>query len=80
MAWFIPLLVGLAINVVAYLLMPKPKTPKPPAAKDMEAPVAESGKPVPVLSGTMTIKGMNILAVGNRSKDVYEVDVGGGKK
>ena len=80
MAWFIPLLVGLAINIVAYLLMPKPKQPKPPAAKDMEAPVAEQGKPIPVLSGTMTIKGMNILAIGNRKKDVYEVDVGGGKK
>ena len=35
MAWWVALLLGLALNIVAYLIMPKPKQPKPPAAKDL---------------------------------------------
>lgn len=73
MAWFIPLLVGLALNIVAYLIMPKPKTAKPEAAKDMESPVAESGKPVPVVFGTMTVKGMNIIWTGDKQKNEFEM-------
>lgn len=78
MAWFLYLLAALALNIVAYLIMPKPKQGKSPAAKDLEVPVAESGKPIPVVFGTMTVKGMNILFVGDRSKQTYEIDAGGG--
>lgn len=79
-AWLIPLLIGLALNVVAYLIMPKPKAAKPEPAKDLEAPVAESGKPVQVLSGTMTMKGMNIVWYGDRGKREYKVAADGAKK
>ena len=77
MAWFIPLLVGLVLNIAAYLLMPKPKAPKPEAAKDMDNPKAEAGRPVPVLWGTMTIKGLNIMWYGDKSKHEYEVELEG---
>lgn len=73
MAWFIPFLIGLALNVVAYLIMPKPKQAKPPAAKDMENPVAEAGKPIPVPFGTVTIKGLNVLWYGDKSIRKYKV-------
>lgn len=64
MAWFVQLLIGLALNIVAYLIMPKPKQPKPEAAKDLENPVAEAGRPIPIVSGTITVKGLNILWFG----------------
>lgn len=67
MGWFIPLLIGLALSVVSYLIMPKPKAPKPPAAKDMDDPTAESGRPIPVVFGTVTVKGLNVLWFGQKS-------------
>lgn len=74
MAWFIWLLVGLAINIVAYLLMGRPKAAKPPATKDLESPTAEAGRPVPVVFGTITIKGGNILWYGEKSHHDKEVN------
>lgn len=68
MAWFVPLLVAVALQVVAYLILPKPKQPKPPAAKDMENPTAEAGRPLPVVFGTITIKGLNVVWFGEKFK------------
>ena len=79
MPFFVQLLIGLAINIVAYLIMPKPKAPKPPAAQDLQDPVAEAGKPLPVLSGSMTIKGLNILYWGEKRKITRNVSTGGKK-
>lgn len=80
MPWFIPLLIGLALNIIAYLILPKPKTPKPDAAKDLENPVAEAGKPLPVLSGSLTMKGLNILWFGEKATKTRTVTEKGGKK
>lgn len=76
--WFLHLLIGLAFAVVGYLIMPKPKPPKPPAVKDMENPTAEAGRPIPVLFGTMTIKGSNILWFGEK-QSIEHKKSGGGK-
>lgn len=73
MGWFIPLIVGLVLNVVAYLLMPKPKQPKPAAARDMDDPTAEAGRPIPVVFGTITVKGLNTLWFGDKSTRTYKV-------
>jgi hypothetical protein len=75
MAWFIPLLIGIALSVVSYLLQPKPKQPKPPAASDLESPTAEAGRPIPVIFGTMTIKGVNTLWYGDKQVRAYKVTV-----
>ena len=79
MAWWVALLIGLALNIIAYLIMPKPKQPKPPAAKDLEDPTAESGRPMPVVFGTITVKGSNIVWFGEKSLHEYEKSEGGGK-
>lgn len=79
MPFFVQLLIGLVINVVAYLILPKPKTEKPPAAADLDDPVAEAGKPLPVLSGSMTIKGLNIMYWGEKQKVTRNVSTGGKK-
>lgn len=80
MAWFITLLIGLAINVVAYLIMPKPKQPKPPEVKDMESPTNSSGSPIPVMWGCNRVKGLNILHTANKFTYKRRYEERGGKK
>lgn len=69
----VSLLVSLALNIIAYLLMPKPKAAKPEAAKDMEEPTADAGRDMPVIFGTITIKSPNCLWSGQKSKRSYKV-------
>ncbi len=73
MAWWIPLLVVLVSSVVSYLLQPKPKAAKPEAAKDLEGPTADAGRPVPVVFGTMTVKGLNVLSFSDKSTRLRSV-------
>jgi hypothetical protein len=73
MPWWI-LLAAVAVSVaVSILLRPKVKTPKPEAAKDMENPTAEAGRPIPVVFGTITVKGVNVLWYGDKSRRTYKV-------
>lgn len=73
-AWFIPLLVSLALSVVAYLLAPKPKASKPEAAKQLDNPTAEAGREIPVVFGTVTLTSPNIHWFGDKSLSTYQVD------
>lgn len=73
MGWFIPLLLAIIFNVIAYLLAPKPKRQKPPEAKDLDNPSADAGRPIPVVFGTVTIKGLNVLWYGDKSKETKKV-------
>jgi hypothetical protein len=57
-------LVSVALNL---LLAPKPKAPKPEAATDLDDPTAEAGRPIPVVFGTITVKGLNLLWFGEKS-------------
>jgi hypothetical protein len=72
MAIFVAIGLAVASVVLSLLLMPKPKTPKPDAAKDLENPVAEAGKPIPVVFGTITVKGLNVLWFGNKQIHTYK--------
>lgn len=65
MAFFLNIIIALALMIVAYLIMPKPKTSSG-ETQDLENPTAEAGKPLPVLFGTKTIKGLNILWFGEK--------------
>jgi len=78
--WVVQLLIAIAVAVVANLIMPKPKGPQAESAKDLEAPVAEAGKPMPRIWGTMTVKGINLLWYGDKNVREFEVKTGGGKK
>jgi predicted phage tail protein len=73
-AWFVWLLIAIAFQVVAFLLAPKPKKQQPPETKDLDNPVAERGKPVPVVFGTLTVKGLNILWYGDKQFVKYKVN------
>lgn len=74
-AWFIPLLIAVALQVVSYLLMPKPKAPKPEAAKEMEAPTSDAGREILVPFGTLIIKSPNALWSGDKRMRTYKVKV-----
>lgn len=67
------LAIALVLSVLSYILTPKPKTPKPEAAKDLQDPVAEAGKPVPVVFGSLTLKGANAIWFGDKRKIRYKV-------
>ncbi|MEN3144643.1 hypothetical protein ABDF71_21875 [Ochrobactrum sp. WV_118_8] len=65
MGFFLGLIIALALMVVSYLIMPKPKQASP-EIQDMDDPTAEAGKPMPVAFGKMTIKGLNVLWYGEK--------------
>lgn len=60
MVFFLNLIIALALMVIAYLIMPKPKQ-QHPEIQQQDDPVAQAGIPYPVLFGTMTIKQLNVL-------------------
>lgn len=73
MAWIVQLLIAVAMNVIAYLIQPKPKQAKPEAAKQSETPTADAGIPVPVPFGTITAKGLNVMWYGDQNMSTYQV-------
>lgn len=62
--------VAVALSII---FMPKPKRPRPDATKDIDDPVAEAGKPIPVVFGTITVKGLNVLWFGEKRTKTKKV-------
>lgn len=73
-AFFLQIIVSVVLAFLAYLLAPKPKSPKPEAATQMENPTADAGRPIPVVFGTVMLKSPNTLWFGNKNVYEYEVD------
>jgi preprotein translocase subunit YajC len=71
--FLITLLVAVVMLIVSYILMPKPKAPKPQAAQQMDNPVAEAGIERPVIWGTGIIKELNCLWFGDKRLHEYEI-------
>ena len=71
--WFVSLLVGLALQVVSFLIAPKPSAGKPPEVQDFTGPTAEAGVEIPVVFGTMDVKGVNLLWSGEKKTRQYKV-------
>mgnify|MGYP001589555205 CR=1 FL=1 len=74
MAFLVSLLLGLLFAVISFLLAPKPKTPKPPEVQDLEDPTADF-REIPIVFGTLTVKGVNVLWFGDKSYREYEISV-----
>jgi hypothetical protein len=72
--FLIPLIVAAVFNVVAYIITPKPKQPKPEAVQQAEAPTASAGRPIGVLFGDGTISETNCLYFGEAAAREYEVE------
>lgn len=72
--FLIQLVVAVVLAIVSYALAPRPKRSKPPATTDLQDPVAEAGKPIQVVFGTINVKGPNILHTTDKRYRTYEVD------
>jgi hypothetical protein len=80
MPWWLIIVAAAALLAVDLLLMPKAKAHKPDATTDMDNPTAEAGRPIPVVFGTITVKGLNVLWYGDKYTKTKKVSSGGGKK
>lgn len=72
--FLIQLFIGVALQVLGYLLMPKAKTSDKTEVDDMDNPTAEGGKPIPVVFGEMWVTGVNIAWFGDKETTTREVD------
>lgn len=73
MPWWIIIAAAVVSVAISILLRPKVKAPKPEAVKDLDDPTAEAGRPIPVVFGTVTVKGLNVLWFGDKSHRTYKV-------
>ena len=71
-AVLVQLAIAVALTVVAYLLTPKPKTPKS-EVRDLEDPTADAGRPIPVVFGTVTVSGVNVLWFGEKTTETKTI-------
>ncbi len=68
MQFLIALVISLAIEVVAYLIEPKPQT----YIAEEKAPTADAGRPIPWVFGEVQIQDTNILWVGELQSRTYD--------
>ena len=73
--FFTQLLVGVALMVLSFIISPKPKPEKPEASRDLENPTAEAGRPIPVVFGTLYVKGGNVIDYMDKDKWDRQVPV-----
>ena len=74
--WYLVVIVVAALVSVA--LAPKPPEPKPASLSDVDAPTAEEGRPIPVVFGSVLLRGTNVVWYGDLAAD--PVRKKGGKK
>jgi hypothetical protein len=75
--WFVVVLV-IAVVAACYAVSPKAPEPVPPTLKDIQAPTAEQGRPIPVVFGTYLVKSPNVVWYGDLGYEEVRSD-GGGK-
>jgi hypothetical protein len=65
LGWVAMVIVLIASTVISYALQPKPPNARPAALADFDVPTAEEGRPIPVIFGTVWVKGPNVLWYGD---------------
>ncbi|EEW24055.1 hypothetical protein [Rhodobacter ferrooxidans] len=82
MVWnfLIQIVVSLALTAISYALSPHPKseTPKAAGLDEFDLPTAEEGRPIPVVFGTVLLRGPNVVWAGDLRVDPIRKK--GGKK
>ena len=76
--FIIQIIILVVSAVISYAMTPKPKPPKPAALADFDLPTAEEGRAIPVVFGTVWIKGPNVLWYGALRSTAIKAK--GGKK
>jgi uncharacterized membrane protein len=64
--------------IISYVMMPKPKVPRPSALEDFNVPTAEDGREVAMVFGTVWIDDPNVVWYGDLR--TTPIKVKGGKK
>ena len=67
--------IAVGLQIVAYLLAPKPKRDRGEATRELENPTAEAGREVGVIFGTVLIKDPNIIWYGDKAQRTRKVKV-----
>ncbi|QPC91458.1 hypothetical protein [Mesorhizobium sp. INR15] len=70
----INLIIGVGLQALGYLLMPKSKSQKTEEVTDMDSPTAEGGRPIPVVFGELWVKGVNIIWFGDKATTTRQID------
>lgn len=78
MQFFVYIAVLLVATFISVALAPKPPRPKPAALEDFDIPTAEQGRPIPVVFGSVTVTGPNVIWYGDL--DTKKIKAKGGKK
>ena len=82
MVWnfLVQIVASLVLTAISYVLAPRPKTTPPKAAglDDLTLPTAEEGRPIPVVFGTVLLRGANVVWAGDLKVD--PIRKSGGKK
>lgn len=83
MVWnfVVQLVIAVVMAAIQYALTPKPKNTAPTAAglDDFDAPTAEEGREIPVVFGTVLLRGPNVVWYGDLEVEPI-VQESGGKK
>lgn len=74
--WYLVVIVVAAL--ISSALAPKPPEPKPASLSDVDAPTAEEGRPIPVVFGTVLLRGANVVWYGDLAAEPIRKK--GGKK
>lgn len=73
------LLLFLVSALIQIALAPRPRVQNPEPASDFDVPLAEEGRPIPVVFGEVLIRSPNVVWYGDiESRPIYSS--GGGKK
>ena len=78
-AWLIQIIIGLVLNVLAYVLLGAAQKPKPAELQDQETATSEAGRPMALVSGSGTITGLNLIEAWDK-ETVRRMISAGGKK
>jgi hypothetical protein len=62
---WINIIISLAMMAISYAIRPRSPTPKPASLTDIDAPTAETGRPIPVIFGTVRVTGANCIWYGD---------------
>jgi hypothetical protein len=72
------IIVMLVAALVCTAMAPKPPEPKPAALTDLDIPTAEEGRAIPVVFGTVIVRGANVVWYGDL--EAIPIKKKGGKK
>jgi hypothetical protein len=75
---FTALVVLVVSAFIAAALAPKPPAPKPASMQDFDVPTAEEDREIPVVFGTVTVTGPNVIYYGGLNSE--PIRKRGGKK